>query len=220
MTDTDTGAEAPRPTLATKQVSAKASSAFSLQTMINGFTRWLAIISLAVAILAEGPKFLFNISQYRIAIEAADNAARKQRAVAEETFAHAQKELAVAKNASVKMNAEASQAAAEADKIEQELISKQNEARNATVKAKADADTLVGQAQLNRQEALTKLAEAQVAALAKKTEADKAEQDVKTARLLLRKNVYVANLINCPGVTYIAKIEAAYNGQCDYALKH
>lgn len=172
--------------------------------------RALALCSLLVAVYAHGPAFIANVAQLRTANQIATNAAVKQHGLAAAQHAEAAKQLEDARNAADRLKAEAAKTEHEADALEQDAVTKHNEALNAKNKAKAVADATVAQAERVRQEGATALAEAQVAALQMKVEADQAEQTLQSARRGLRNDVYVGGMIHCPGTTYIAKINYAY----------
>ena len=178
------------------------------------FITYTAIIGLILAIAGEVPSVFTNTSELIRIREVANNAAVKQHAEAVAMEEQRRNELEVARNSALRMKGEAEQAMADADRLEAEATTAQQMALNARQKAKADADVIVAQAELNRQKAASELQAARVAAQQKRTEADQAEQDLKQNRYILRENVYLGGLINCPGNTYIAKINAADEGRC------
>jgi len=178
------------------------------------FVTYTAIIGLILGIAAEFPSTFANTSEWIRIHEVANNAAVKQHAEAVAMEEQARNELEVARNAATRMKGEAEQAVADADRLEAEATTAQQVALNAKQKAKADVDVIVAQGELNRQKAASELQAARVAELQKRTEADQAEQTLKQDRYLLRTEVYLGDLINCPGNTYIGKINAADEGRC------
>lgn len=178
------------------------------------FVTYTTIIGLILAIAAEIPSSFTSTSEWIRIHEVANNAAVKQHAEAVTLNEQARNELEVARNAATRMKGEAEQAMADAGRLEGEATTAQQRALNSRRKAKADTDLIIAQAELNRQKAASELQAARVAALQKRTEADQAEQELKQIRYILRQNVYLGGMINCPGNTYIAKINAAYEGLC------
>lgn len=174
----------------------------------------LATVALILTIAAELPSAITATSEWITLKNVAWNAAVKQRGEADVAAATARRELEIARNAKERQKAESDLAVAAADKQEAEARIERAKADNARKKTKADADRIVAEASVNQNKAITELQKARVAAIQKRTEADTAEISLKNDRFTLRQMVYMAYMINCPGNTYIAKIESAEAGRC------
>lgn len=175
---------------------------------------YLSILGLILALATEIPGTIANTGKWRTLHEKGSNAAVKEYGQAVEVAGHARTELEKAKNAAEKFRGEADYAENEATRITNEARKARGQADAARRKAKADADEMTAKAQLTKQKALTELQKARIAEVQKRTEADSAETSLKTSRLALRASVYAGGLINCPGTTYIAKIDAIEQGRC------